>query len=74
MTMDALLEGTQEERGIIYPKQISTAPQKSIMGEYLRFRLGVPLGQMVTINDLHRYGRTDIDVSIILIFRYKICK
>jgi len=34
------------------------------MGEYLRYRLGVASGQIVTIEDLQRYGRIDIDISL----------
>ncbi|NOX26100.1 MAG: NgoFVII family restriction endonuclease [Deltaproteobacteria bacterium] len=63
--MNGLLEGNQDENGLKYPKQISSFPKKSFMGEYLRNRLGVQAGQMVTINDLKRYGRTDVDVSLL---------
>lgn len=65
MTMDGLLEGSQEERGLIYPKQISSAPKKSLMGEYIRYRLGISSGAFVTKEDLLNYGRTDIDVSLL---------
>jgi len=37
ITMDGLLEGSQDERGFKYPKQISSSPKKSIMGEYIRY-------------------------------------
>jgi hypothetical protein len=30
------------------------------MGEYFRNRLGLANGALVTLNDLQRYGRTDI--------------
>ncbi len=63
-TMDGLLEGSQDENGVKYPKQISSLPRKSLMGEYLRYRLGVPLGQRVTVEDLQRYGRMDISISL----------
>lgn len=63
-TMDGLLEGSQDENGVKYPKQISSFPRKSLMGEYLRYRLGVASGQIVTIEDLQRYGRIDIDISL----------
>jgi hypothetical protein len=65
MTMDGLLEGSQEEKGVKYPKQISSAFQKSLMGEYIRHRLGIPSGIFVTKEDLLRYGRTDIDISLL---------
>ena len=64
-TMNGLLEGSQDEVGITYPKQMSSAPRKAIMGEYIRYRLGIPLGTFVTREDLLRYGRTDIDVSLL---------
>jgi hypothetical protein len=35
------------------------------MGEYLRQRLNVPLGQPVQRHHLNRYGRTDITVSLL---------
>lgn len=62
--MDGLFEGSQDENGITFPKQISSFPRKSLMGEYIRNRLGVPLGQAVRIEDLQRYGRTTIDISL----------
>ena len=64
MIMDGLLEGSQDENGLKYPKQISSFPSKSLMGEYLRYRLGVPLGEAVTMEDLNRYGRTNIDITL----------
>jgi len=63
--MDGLLEGSQDEYGVKYPKQISSFPRKSIMGEYIRNRLGLPLGTFVTREHLLRYGRTDIDVYLL---------
>ncbi len=64
MIMDGLLEGSQDENGLKYPKQITSFPRKNLMGEYLRHRLGVPSGQPVSIDDLQRYGRTNIDISL----------
>ena len=63
-TMDGLLEGSQVEDGITYPKNFSSSPQKDIIGKYLRARLGVPLGKKVTKEDLEKYGRTTIGVSL----------
>lgn len=65
ITMEGLLEGTQKINDIVYPKQISSFPSKSQFGEYLRRRIGVPLGQPVRRHHLERYGRTTIDVSLI---------
>jgi HKD family nuclease len=42
-------------------KAIHTPHNNSLIGEYFRHRLGIPSGHSVTKNDLHRYGRTDID-------------
>lgn len=64
-TMEGLLEGSQPVDGVKYPKQISSFPSKSIMGDYLRSRLGISSGEFVNTEDLERYGRTHIDVSII---------
>lgn len=63
-TMRGLLEGNQKENNIIYPKQISSHPLKRTLGQYLRGRLGVPSGQKITIADLDRYGRRDIEISL----------
>lgn len=71
ITMEGLLEGTNNVDGVKYPKQISSFPSKSQMGEYLRIRLGVPLGQPVRKHHLDQYGRTDITVSLIADGVYK---
>ncbi len=65
ISMEGLLEGSQPIDGMTYPKQISSFPVKSELGEYLRNRLGVPLGQPVRKFHLERYGRTDIAVSLL---------
>lgn len=65
ISMDGLLEGSQPIGDLIYPKQISSFPRKSQLGEYLRNRIGVPLGQPVRRFHLNRYGRFDIAVSLI---------
>jgi hypothetical protein len=65
ISMEGLLEGTNIVDDIQYPKQISSFPAKSQMGEYLRKRIGVPLGQPVRKHHLESYGRTDISVSLI---------
>lgn len=67
-TMTGLLEGSQdiEIEGITgkYPKQISTTPNKSTLGMYMRERLGVKEGEFVTYDDLLAYGRTSVDISL----------
>jgi len=41
-------------------KAIHTPQNNSLIGEYFRNRLGVPNGAPVKLEDLQRYGRTDI--------------
>ncbi|MGJ1206397.1 restriction endonuclease PLD domain-containing protein [Sphingobacterium lactis] len=65
ITMEGLFEGSQPINGVIYPKQISSFPVKAELGEYIRSRIGVPLGQPVRRHHLERYGRTDITISLI---------
>lgn len=63
ISMEGLLEGSQPIDGLIYPKQISSFPIKSQLGEYIRTRINVPLGQPVRKFHLERYGRTDIEIT-----------
>lgn len=65
LTMEGLLEGSQEENGLKFPKQISSFPSKAQLGEYIRNRIGVPSGQPVRRHHLERYGRIDIDISLL---------
>ena len=65
ISMEGLLEGSQPRGGPFFPKQISSFPVKSILGEYIRNRIGVPLGQPVRRFHLDNYGRTDIAVSLL---------
>lgn len=63
-SMIGLLEGQNVVDGIIYPKQLSTSPQKNILGKYIRKRLGnFPLDYILCKKDLQKYGRTHIDIS-----------
>ena len=66
--MTGLLEGTREAtiagKTVYYPKQISTTPSKSELGEYLRNRLHVPLGKPITMQILKLYGRDSISISM----------
>lgn len=71
ITMEGLFEGSQPIDDVIYPKQISSFPIKSQLGEYIRNRIGVPLGQPVRRHHLERYGRTDITVSLLAEGVYK---
>lgn len=63
-TMEGLLEGTQFINDVPFPKQICSSPSKSILGKYLRNRLGVSIDHEITRADLERYGRTTIDISL----------
>lgn len=65
INIEGLLMGSQQIDGVVYPKQISSFPSGSELGEYIRNRIGVPLYQPVRRFHLDRYGRTDIAVSII---------
>lgn len=65
LVMKGLLEGSQPINDVIYPKQISSFPNKSELGEYIRNRIGVPLGQPVRKHHLERYGRNDIEISLL---------
>lgn len=66
-TMQVRFEGTQTimENGIpqVYPKQIASFPSKSILGKYLRKRIGVPSGKLVRKEDLNRYGNNMIEIN-----------
>lgn len=63
--MEGLLEGNYPIEGLIYPKQISSFPEKRILGEYVRRRLGIPIDARVTRRTLEQYGKTYIDVSLL---------
>lgn len=65
VTMTGLFEGTIPDNvtSQVYPKQISSHPQKDTLGIYIRKRIGVPLNTMVTLDDLQRYGRTDVEIK-----------
>lgn len=60
--MCCLLEGTQQINGDIYPKQISSYDDKSVLGHYLRGRLGVEPTHLITMQDLINYGRDHVTV------------
>lgn len=63
--MTALLEGSQPVDNIQYPKQIGSLPHKDVLGIYLRNRLGIPLDSPIIKADLDRYGRDNIDVTLL---------
>lgn len=65
--MVGLLEGQNYNKidGMVYPKQLSSSPQKSILGNYLRKRIGVSIDRVITKTDLRKYGRNNVDISLI---------
>ena len=63
--MSLVAEGTQPLDGKgIFPKNLTSFPDKFVLGFYLRKRIGVPVPNRVTSSDLRKYGRTDIEVTI----------
>lgn len=62
--MECLLEGTQIINNHTFPKQISSLNDKSILGSYLRRRLGVSPTHRITMQDLSNYGRDYITVTL----------
>lgn len=63
--MSLVAEGTQPLNGKgIFPKQLTSFPDKFVLGFYLRKRIGVPVPNRVTSSDLRKYGRTDVEVTI----------
>lgn len=63
--MKGLLEQNININGSLYPKAICSSERKSVLGLYLRKRLGVSPTHIITVNDLTNYGRTDITVSLL---------
>jgi hypothetical protein len=48
--MQMLLEGSQEVNGFKYPKQIGSFGDKSILGEYIRKRIGEKINQNLVVS------------------------
>tara|TARA_R110001583_G_scaffold32576_1_gene110858 strand:- start:57 stop:518 length:462 start_codon:yes stop_codon:yes gene_type:complete len=62
--MTMLFEGNQEINGEEYAKQLSSCPNKNTLGEYLKSRLDVPLGKLITNEHLDDYGRTNVTIAL----------
>lgn len=60
--MSCLMEGKQKIDNQVFYKQISSYNDKSVLGTYLRNRLNVSVDEVISLEDLQRYGRTNIDV------------
>lgn len=67
LVMQGRLEGSQPlpNNDLKFPKQIASFPHKDELGIYIRQRLGIPLGQKVLREDLIKYGRDTISISLI---------
>lgn len=52
----------QETNYVNHGKAIHTYENNSIMGQYFRNRIGIPMGAPVELADLLTYGRTDITI------------
>lgn len=75
--MEASLEGVQNYNNQRYPKQLASysskkvyvdgekISKKSILGRYLRNRLGVGVNELITMETLSAYGRSTIKLSMI---------
>ncbi len=67
--MIGLLEGSLAKKinsiNMLFPKQISTSPNKAILGRYIRERIGIDSGTIITIEHLQKYGRDSIDISLL---------
>ena len=63
--MKGLLEQNNNMNGLLYPKAICSSERKSVLGLYLRKRLGVSPTHVITKEDLTNYGRTDVTVSLL---------
>lgn len=72
LIMQALFEGSQPINGLNYPKQISSIPNKNLLGLYIRQRLNMnPVSnrrdqtEKITRQILERYGRSSVRLKLI---------
>lgn len=77
VVMEASLEGVQVFEGKKYPKQLASyspkqvfvngerISKKSILGRYLRSRLGVEVDDVITMQTLKNYGRSSVTLSLV---------
>lgn len=66
VVMQGRLEGSQpnNDNGMKYPKQIASFPHKDELGNYIRQRLGINLGNIIKREDLVTYGRDFVSLSL----------
>jgi len=62
--MDGSFEQNIDVDKDLYPKALCSNNDKSILGSYLRHRLGVNLTKKITLSDLQKYGRTNIEITL----------
>jgi len=72
IVMEALFEGSQPINGLNYPKQISSIPNKNMLGLYIRNRLKLQpvsnkrdYSEKVNRKILESYGRNSISIKLI---------
>ncbi|MFA6199966.1 MAG: restriction endonuclease PLD domain-containing protein [Bacteroidales bacterium] len=63
--MDGLLFGNVVINGIKYPKQVTSFPHASELGNYIRDRLRIPHGCPIRRHHLNAYGRNNIGVTLL---------
>jgi len=63
--MPGLLEGSAKIQGLRFPNKISSFKSKKIMGDYLRSRLGLGSGEIVTPQVFENYGRDNVSISLL---------
>jgi hypothetical protein len=65
LIMQGRLEGSQPIDGIKHPKQLASFPHKDDLGKYFRDRMGIDHDIRITREDLVKYGRSDVSVSML---------
>ena len=63
--MEGLFEGSQDIDNITYPKNLCSSRKKNELGVYIKQRLNLPKGSNISKNDLDRYGRTNIEITLL---------
>lgn len=69
--MQMTFEGTQTINGVIYPKQLSSHPNKNDLGFYLRNKMrlynsnGTLSDAVVTLQDFTNYGLRGVDLTLV---------
>lgn len=69
--MELLLEGTQLINNKNYPKNLSSFNDKSVLGTYIRDRMGIPLDHQINMEDLNNYGRNTVSIKKISKYKFE---